>query len=804
MLRPLTYLLFLLLGMQGHAQVLVNEVSSKNLGVVLDAFGATPDWIELHNAGSEPENLSGYHLSDDPRWPDRWTLPAITLEPDAYVVFFHGADNSDGLHFPFKLDSSGEPIVLSTPDLEEVDLFVTQALQPDHSAGRDAGGNIRVYADPTPGMPNTTLGYPGYAPTPEFSPTPGFRSGPVHVGVSSCSTCTVRMTWDASVPRPDSPIHTGSIHLQNTTVLKAFAQREGYLDSPVASGTYLFHAGTDLPVISLSVDNDSLFHDTLGLYMLGPEADTVYPHFGANFWDERGIDVRLEYFDEQGIRRIDQDVELRIHGGRASRNKPQRPLRLTARDRHGSDRINYGFFAEKPTLERFKRIILRNSGSDWCQAHYRDGFFHQVALHAGLDIDVLAFKPSVVYLNGRYWGIHNIRERIDKHYLASNHGVDPEALLLMSEENFSTQGDSLHFDSLQWFIRNHDMALEEHFAVVDSLMDLKSFTDYFALEIFAGNSDWPSNNLKYWKPSVHTGKWRYLMYDLDATMFAAPWIPTDFDMFYWILVHRDGFMHAEIFASLMENPEFRRGFLNRLADLMNTCLSPPALLAENELIRNRIRREIPRHFERWYTPVADWHYQSGEVLPRWMQERGDYIREDVLNWYGLPNTAQLTFDLFPREAGTLKVNTLRPDAPFDGIYFNGNAIDVSVEPIPGFTFSHWSYSAEPENTMHEPHLRRSFASDGTLVAHFSKVGATMYAFPNPTATHCEISYEVAQGGLVDVSLWDAQGRLLRSTTQSVVAGVNRIPMDLTGVAAGLMEVRVSLGGKTQHTRVVKH
>ena len=796
-------ILGLAIGLGSQAQLVVNEACSKNLSVPTDPLGGTTDWIELHNRGDEPIYLAGYHLSDDPQRLDAWALPAVNLEPGSYLLLSHDEVNVDGFHFPFKLGSGGESIVLSNADLEVVDLFHLPALQPDHSAGRSTSGDVVLYDEPTPGGPNSTPAYLGYAPEPSFSTPPGFRSGPLLVGLSACADCTILLTWDGRPPTSTSAIYTGAIWLQQTTVLNAVAHRPGYLPSAGATGTYLINAHTDLPVVSLSTHPDSLFHPVTGLYELGPEADDEYPHWGANFWDERGIDVRFEYFDEAGVKCIDQEVELRIHGGRSSRNKPQRPLRLTARDRYGEDRINYGFFPEKPALESFKRIILRNSGSDWNHAHYRDGFFHQAALHAGLDIDVLGFKPCVVYLNGSYWGIHNIRERVDADYLALNHGVDPEAVLLMDEENHVIQGDSLHFDSLQHFIRTHDMADDLQFARVDSLIDLKSFMDYFALEMFAGNSDWPSNNLKYWKPSTHTGKWRYLMYDMDATMAAAPWIPNDFDMFHWVLVHRDGFIHAEIFASLMERPEFRRNYLNRLADLMNTCLAPPNLLADNALIREGIRAEMPHHMQRWWGDLGHWEQETEQILPLWMQERADHMREDVLLWYELPNAATLRFEMFPHDAGTLQVNTLTPALPFDGTYFNGNDIDVSVEPDPGFTFSHWSYSAEPDGAMREPHLRRSFATNGTLVAHFAKQGSAFYVFPNPTTASCEISFETAIAGEVEVSLWDTHGRLVGGRSFLSTAGVNRIPMDLSTVAPGLLEIRVDQNGAVSATRVIK-
>lgn len=795
-------LLPLFWGVPGIGQVVVNEACSKNLGNASDTQGATTDWIELHNAGSSAVDLSGYHLSDDQARPWKWPLPAVTLAPGAFLLVFHGEDNSDGHHFAFKLDTDGEPVVLSRTGQGIVDVLHLPFLKPDHSAGRSASGSTAVFDQPTPGSPNTSTAFEGYAQAPSFVPPPGFHNNAATVVITSCDACSIHVTMDGRDPDTGSTVYAGPITMEQTGVIKAMAYRTGHLPSVVTAGSYFIDATSDLPVISLSVHPDSLFDDTLGLYELGPEADTVYPFWGANFWDERGIEVRFEYFDEARVKRIDQDVELRIHGGRSSRNKPQRPLRLTARDRYGKDRMEYPFFPEKPAAASFKRLVLRNSGSDWCQAHYRDGFWHQLALHAGLDIDVLGFKPSVVYLNGAYWGIHNIRERVDVDYLALNHGEERDAILLMDEENHVIQGDSLHFDSLQWFIRGHDMADDVHFAFVDSLIDLKSFTDYFALEMFAGNSDWPSNNLKYWKPSIHEGKWRYLMYDLDATLAAAPWIPIDFDMFFWVLVHRDGFIHAEIFESLMERPEFRRGFLNRLADLMNTCLSPDAMLAENDRIRRTIRDEIPRHFTRWGTDPSTWELHSGQMLPEWMRERGDHMREDVLEWYGLPNTANLRFEVFPPDAGLLHVNTLTPALPFDGIYFNGNDIDVSVTPAPGFKLDHWSYSADVAFRPTTEHLRRSFASDGTITAHFAKAGTRLYCFPNPADRSCEVSYAATRAGLAEIGLYDVQGRLLSKWDIELGEGVNRIPVDLSTYVAGLIQVRVVEGGGMSVARLI--
>ena len=277
-----------------------------------------------------------------------------------------------------------------------------------------------------------------------------------------------------------------------------------------------------------------MFNEDLGLYMMGPNADPEYPHYGANFWSERSLPVRMEFFEPDGTRGIVQQVDVKIHGGRRSRNNPQRPLRLTAKGKYGKDVMHYPFFPERPDAQDFNTLILRNAGGDFCLANFRDALFHEISLHNDLDIDELAFRPAACYINGEYWGLIEIRERIDVEHLHYNYGADLDSVLFMEEENWSVQGDTIHFWNLMQFIYTQDLNDPANWAHVDSLLDIHSCKDYFALEMQAGNVDWPSNNLKYWKPSVTQGKWRYVMYDLDATMQLYGWIPEDLDMFYWV------------------------------------------------------------------------------------------------------------------------------------------------------------------------------------------------------------------------------------------------------------------------------
>lgn len=790
----------ILLAMSAMGQVRINEACPKNVASVADG-NDFPDWIELHNAGPDAIDLSGLFLSDDPAVPLKWALPAEQIPTDGYLLLFEGENNDDGHHFDFKLSQEGETIYLADPGPTILDSLVVPFLRADDTFGR-ADGDARFFDQPTPGTANSATPFLGYAPQPLFDRDAGFHPEGIAVSVSGQPGLTLRYTTNGSEPGPSSTPVNGPVHFGSTGTLKAKAWGDQLIPSLATVATYFINEDTDLPTISLTMDPDSMFDDTLGLYMLGPEADTVYPFWGANFWDERGIAVHFEYFDEAGHRAIDQEVELRIHGGRASRNKPQRPLRLTARDEYGDDLIHYPFFPERSGVDKFKRIILRNSGADWCLAHYRDGLFHQVSLHNDLDIDELGFRPAIVFINGQYWGIHNIRERIDEDHLALNYGADRDELLLMEEENLSIQGDTMPFHDLKEFIHTHDLNDEAQWAHVDSLLDIKSCMDYFALQMFAGNADWPSNNLKYWKPSITEGKWRYLMYDMDATMNVVGWIPNDFDMFYWVFVHRAGFVHAEIFRSLMTRNEFKRGFLNRLADLMNTDLSTPAFMAENERVRETIRDEVPRHYTRWGIDPADWAHHSGELIPSFAEERPDIMRQDVVDWFQFPNVAALNFDVFPEGSGNIRINTITPRPPFTGVYFNGNDIDITALPAEGFRFDHWTYTPESERPT-DPHLRRSFQADGTITAWFSHPDEALGAFPNPCADEVDISFTADSEGVGELILWDMQGRMVARSLQPAGVGVNGIHWTLPAAPSGVFTLEARVDGLVRKVRLVK-
>ncbi len=315
------------------AQLVINEVCSANNAVLEAPDGDYPDWVELHNAGSSPIQLHDYYLSDKPSQPGMWRLPMEVLEPDAYIVLFSG--NSVG-RFPFGIDRQGERILLSDLALQPMQVLDVPELGLDHSFGGDANGaGTHFFAIPTPGAANTTMAYPGYAPKPELDRAPGYYTGIVTVSASA-SSGAVHWTFDGREPDPGSPLASSPVEFTGPTVLLARTFQDQWLPSEVVSATYLIGVYHDLPVVSLSVDPDSMFHEDLGLYMPGPNADPAIPHYGANYWSERSLPAYFEFFEPDGTRGFMQQVDVKMHGGLGSRNKPQRPLRLTAKGKYGT------------------------------------------------------------------------------------------------------------------------------------------------------------------------------------------------------------------------------------------------------------------------------------------------------------------------------------------------------------------------------------------------------------------------------------------------------------------------------------
>lgn len=698
--------------------------------------GDYPDWIELHNPSDGPLSLEGYGLSDDPAEPFKWVFPEVTLDPGGYfIVFASGRERADiHPHATFKIDRKGETIVLTEPGGGTVDLVSTGEMPVDFSLGRRAvdDGSWALYREPTPGEPNLTPVFPGFSDTVMAAPESGFYQQLPAVELSTQSgSGEIRYTTDGSEPTAESRLYTRPITalFAQNHLIRARSFADDQPTSPIITRSYFSGRSYSLPVISLATPPANLWDDDIGIYTPGPnarESDRV-----ANYWNDWERPVHVEFFDPDGRKGFEIDAGLQIFGW-GSRSDPQKSLSLMFRDRYGHPELDYPIFPKLP-VEQFTSLVLRAGGSDshGTGTFFRDPFATSLVRHR--DVDIQAMRPAIVYLNGDYWGIHNIREKMNEDYLASHHGVDPDDVDIVSrywrrQHVVVIEGDALNFEQLETFLQENDLSDPAIYEEAKRRIDIPHFLDYTAAQIYFANYDWPGNNNKNWRARTPDAKWRWLMYDLDYTMG----FNSDANVGHNTLAHAlnpsgSGWPNPSwttlILRKLAENESFRHAFATRLADLVNTVFEPGHAVAELEAMQGRFAPEMEAHIQRWaregnaISSLASWK-RNIDTVRSFLEQRPERILEHVKNTFDLQERTTVELACSPAKAGKLKLNSIVVDtSPWSGTYFQGLPVRLQALPAPGYRFSHWSGLDEANA---DPWLELVPSGPLSLTAHFEE------------------------------------------------------------------------------------
>lgn len=751
---------------------IITEFVSSNASILEDEDGDYPDWIELHNPTGEVIDLGGYRLSDDKDDLDGWVLPQIALEPGDYqVVFASGKDRATlvgELHTDFRLAQDGEPVLLIAPDGDtRVDQLPSVFVPRDASYGRDPEDLDRTcyFAVPTPGYENapecfddSDLG------APSLSETSGFFDEPIELEIdASLPGSRIIYTLDGSFPDLDSNprrthVYDGSIRIGDRTpepnrlstidttipteLVEWNVSSPPDIAGPVHKGTVVrarseysaesvatFFIGAELrrpelPVISLTLDEEFLFDHDEGIYVAGrvfeeyyhsEEFDPEYRWWMPANYGQRGREwerplqyelrrsVVFEYCDAGGQCTYQRNVGVRVHGG-ATRRFPQKSLRLYARNDYGDRRFRHPFF-DDAAPDNHRRLLLRNSGSDSRLTMMLDGYLQ--GLMADFEMGTQAYRPTVLFINGEYWGVHNLRERYDRHYLEARYGADPDGVVILDryhEVTAGPPGSEQPFVELLEFLIDADMRDPEVIERVGDEIDLESFIDYMVAQIFAGNSDWPHNNVRLWREpdgphhpgeGVRDGRWRFLLFDLDNTGRGR--FDVDYNVFDNHLapaddLSRDGY--PMLFHRLMSNDEVRNRFLNRFADHLNSTFDPSRTIPKLDDLEELLEQEMEHHIDRWRAPRShDAWRENVDRLRDFMRDRSAVKREHLVQQFALDGTIRVTVET-SGSGGSIEVNgTSRTGdgngESWSGTYFAGVPVEVEARAADGYRFVGW-------------------------------------------------------------------------------------------------------------------
>ncbi|MFN2396282.1 MAG: CotH kinase family protein [Bacteroidales bacterium] len=568
-----------------------------------------------------------------------------------------------------------------------------------------------------------------------FSHFSGFYAQPIQLIIShSDPQAIIRYTTDGSDPEANSEIYDQPIEIRDRSdegaeisliptspnwkppsesvpramVVKARAFREGFLPGPITQGVFFVNDNNnffhEIPVVSLITSNENLFNDETGIYVMGDPENPNY-HQTGDEWERPAF---FELFDENGKHEYSGKIGIRIHGG-TSRSFPQKSLRLYFRNEYGDSWLHHELFPDYP-VQSFKRLVLRQSGHDMWQTMLRDGFMQ--SLLEQIHVDRQAFRPAVLYINGEYWGIQNIRERYDKYYLEKHHNVNPDHIDLLAYTSLQIgEGDAQHYLNMIQYIVENGLQDQQHFQHLETLMDIDSYTDYKISEIFFYR--WDIGNIRHWRSRTPEGKWRWMMFDLD-TGYGGFWSlddPWNFNMLEYNTDPEgpwDGYLghnHNSPIATfllreLLENEDYRFRFITRFADLLNTNFTPEEAIEKLDAMANAIRSEIPAQVGRWneIPSKEQWEIEI-EYMREFARLRPNSQRNHILQHFDLESIYDLTLDVSNQLAGHITLNTIkiRPETPgvgkypwpWNGMYFGDVPVTLEAIPAPGYRFSHW-------------------------------------------------------------------------------------------------------------------
>lgn len=487
-------------------------------------------------------------------------------------------------------------------------------------------------------------------PSPLSNNSMAFSTAPFSVSLSVSQPYKIFYTTDGSQPSLKSKIYSHPIIIENRsheqnnlsmipssprwnpplgnvfkgTVIRAIAVTDDNRKSSEFVQTFFVNEKKSppysLPIVALTVNADDLFGFKNGIYVLGKNYEDKDDYIKKNrrldlpWWDypsnylKRGDNaerpVHVEFIEKGGKQGFSVGAGLRINGN-ATRGYSQKSLRICFNGKNGKGQLNYPLFPGG-ALKNFNSIILRNSGNDWDKTMFRDAFMQSLMQSSRLDIQ--AYQPAIVFINGEYWGLHNIRERFDEYYISNKYKMPIDSIVVLELGGnlfFGKKNDNKDFHALLAFLDKNDLALQANYDYVKEKIDIESFADFVIANVYFCNDDWPNNNVKFWRyrttaerKGIETrdGRWRWMLYDTDWGFGKI----SD-DAYQMNLLEKAKHVGSVgiLFSALLKNERFRELFKQRFGNWLNTTFKTEYAINRINEMQHVLEPEMIENIDRW-------------------------------------------------------------------------------------------------------------------------------------------------------------------------------------------------------------
>ncbi len=755
--------------------LVINEVMTSNYRFFYDKDGKSSDWVEILNKGKETIDLTGMGLSDSDKNPFKFMFPKRSLEPGELILVFCSGGRSIGneLHAPFKLKASGEKLILSDKNGTCIDQVVLPSLETNISYGRpySTPNAFLILAEPTPGKPNTDelLHEKKLSPIESNLFSYWCKEGTELVLNCTDENSVIHFTLDGSEPNISSPIFPSSLVLSKELypeedltsqrsitdrffppsiigdrglVIRAKAYAQGLYPSEIFTQTVFF---TDikkrhsLPIALVTIDPEDLLDETNGIYVLGdvykawrkknPNA-TFQGDSPANY-NQRGPAWRrnsyTEFLDTEGGFSV--PTVFKIIGG-WSRANPQKSFQLFFHKREDAQSgLHYPLFpklyakdgSNRP-MNFYRSVIFRNGGNDYNYTLFRDFLIQDQV--SKLPLETQASRPTVVYFNGEYWGILNMKEPHDESYFYRHYGIPLDESCVYEfggDVRIGSEEDYTWYANLMERVRASDFSKQETLEEFKDSIDFKNHALYIAVQIYIANKDWPSNNIRFWK--TETSPLRWLLYDTEFSTNIYDHAHYAFNMFH-VINNPNGPewpnppWATELIRSFLVNPEYCRLLINAECDLMNTVFASEAIDKAILNMQKIYEHDIHMHWDRWIWAASgsmkQWQ-NNARSISSFFNRRASSFSSNMESFFRLPKSVPVSVKT--EKGGSVILNNITlNNEVFTGNYYPDQNIELTAIPENGFVFSHWTGSVKSEKT----HLLLNPADAISVTAVFKK------------------------------------------------------------------------------------
>ncbi len=735
----------------GNSAVVITEIASLNLDW-LDMDEDDPSWVEVYNAGTVSANLKGWALVENLKEPKKWVIGDEVIAAKSFRTIFCDKKNISSVagipdgknsagktlhsrpHTNWKLDKSGGTVYLVDPSNGIRDSVAYPELASGVSWGIVDGGDWKYFGTPTPERPNTeATAYDGMAPSVDFSSIKsGFYNGPeVTINPPSVEAgVTLRCTTDGSAPTVSSEEFNSPKTFNKNTAFRCSAFKSGTLTKEVITKTIFVGETVKMPVVAVSVD--PVFFQK---HYVHASTDGCGPKCApAGLFEDVELPVHVEYFPNGSSSDgpafgVNAGISLM---GNWSRLENKKSVAIVMREEYQDGKIHYPLFeTRKETANTFRGFNLRNNGNRYVSDYLEDAMAG--ALLEGTNVDYQRSRQVVVYYNGKYYGIHDMRERENKHFVETNYGIDANSVEIikhLGHDISSNMGSTSNWTDLLDLVNKNDAVSDADYATVKTMMDVGSFAEYMAFEIYMHNGDWPGNNVRAWRSPDQP--YKFMVYDLDHGMdwswtacgeFSTNEQATGTNMFNWIASggckhETDNRSFASIFNHLIKNANFKRLFINRSAILFQNYVNSNRVKATLEAMAQTLNsdettRDLDEMERRdYYNACGDKFSISGSCMKTWATNRDGTVISDYKQKFGLGDMITVNINA---SGGSVLVDGMKlPSSSYAGQFFSGNAIELTAVPAAGGMFTGWSDGDTDNPRIVTP------AAGATYTANFSK------------------------------------------------------------------------------------